>query len=80
MVLGRLAVDVTYQRQGIGSGLLRDALRRTLQVSRQAGLRAMLVHAIDDEAAAFYSAHGFIAFPPGTRTLYLPIESIAAAL
>jgi hypothetical protein len=40
----------------------------------------MLVHAIDDEAAAFYSAHGFIAFPPGTRTLYLPIEAIAAAL
>ncbi len=80
MVLGRLAVDITYQRQGIGSGLLRDALRRTLQVSRQAGLRAMLVHAIDDEAAAFYSAHGFIAFPAGTRTLYLPIESIAAAL
>jgi GNAT superfamily N-acetyltransferase len=80
MVLGRLAVDLTFQRRGIGSGLLRDALRRTLQVSRQAGLRAMLVHAIDDEAAAFYSAHGFIAFPPGTRTLYLPIEAIAAAL
>ena len=80
MVLGRLAVDLTYQRQGIGSGLLRDAIRRTLQVSQQAGIRAMLVHAIDDKAAAFYAAHGFTEFPPSTRILYLPVETIASAL
>lgn len=80
MILGRLAVDVAYQGQGIGSGLLKDALQRTLQVSRQAGLRAMLVHAIDEKARLFYAAHGFIEFPLGTRILFLPVETIATAL
>jgi GNAT superfamily N-acetyltransferase len=77
MILGRLAVDLNYQRRGIGRGLLKDALLRTLQVSREVGVRAMLVHAIDEEAKAFYAAHGFIEFPAGTRTLFLPVETIA---
>lgn len=80
MILGRLAVDKSYQRRGIGSGLLRDALQRTLQVSQQVGVRAVLVHAIDDEARAFYAACGFSEFPTGSRTLYLPLESVAKAL
>jgi GNAT superfamily N-acetyltransferase len=80
MVLGRLAVDVNYQGRGIGRGLLKDALLRTLQVSRQVGVRALLVHAIDDKAKAFYAAHGFIEFPAGARTLYLPVETIARGL
>lgn len=80
MVLGRLAVDTRHQRLGIGRGLLKDALLRTLQVSRQVGVRALLVHAIDDEAKAFYAAHGFFAFPAGTRTLFLPVETIAKGL
>ncbi len=80
MVLGRLAVDRGHQRGGVGGGLLKDALRRTLQVATQVGVRAVLVHAIDDAAAAFYAQYGFIEFPAGTRTLYLPVESIAAAL
>ena len=80
MILGRLAVDVEYQRAGIGTGLLRDAMLRTLQVSEQVGVRALLVHAIDDTAKGFYVAHGFIEFPTGTRTLFLPLEAIARAL
>ena len=80
MVLGRLAVDLRYQRLGIGRGLLKDALLRTLQVSRQVGVRALLVHAIDDEAKMFYAAHAFIEFPAGTLTLFLPVETIAKAL
>lgn len=80
MVLGRLAVDMRYQRLGIGRGLLKDALLRTLQVSREVGVRALLVHAIDDEAKAFYAARGFIEFPAGTRTLFLPVETIARGL
>jgi GNAT superfamily N-acetyltransferase len=80
MVVGRLAVDRDYQRRGIGAGLLKDALSRTLQVSKQVGVRAVLVHAIDDEAKALYAALGFIEFPVGTRTLYLPVETIAKAL
>jgi GNAT superfamily N-acetyltransferase len=80
MVLGRLAVDLRYQRLGIGRGLLKDALLRTLQVSREVGVRALLVHAIDEEAKEFYAAHGFIEFPVGTRTLFLPVETIARGL
>jgi len=80
MVLGRLAVDLRYQQLGMGRGLLKDALLRTLQVSRQVGVRALLVHGIDEEAKTFYAAHGFIEFPAGTRTLFLPAETIAKAL
>jgi GNAT superfamily N-acetyltransferase len=80
MVLGRLAVDLMYQGRGIGRGLLKDALLRTLQVSREVGVRALLVHAIGGEAKKFYAAHRFIEFPAGTRTLFLPIETIARGL
>jgi GNAT superfamily N-acetyltransferase len=80
MILGRLAVDRAYQRVGIGSSLLMDALQRTLQVSTQVGVRAVLVHAIDENAKAFYAAYGFVEFPSGTRTLFLALESIAKAL
>jgi GNAT superfamily N-acetyltransferase len=80
MVLGRLAVDLRFQQLGIGRGLLRDALLRTLQVSREVGVRALLVHAIDDEAKAFYAVHGFIEFPAGARTLFLAAETIAKGL
>ena len=80
MVLGRLAVDLDLQGRGIGRGLLKDALLRTLQVSREVGVRALLVHAVDDEAKAFYGAQGFIEFPAGTLTLFLPVETIARGL
>jgi GNAT superfamily N-acetyltransferase len=80
MVLGRLAVDLSYRGRGIGWGMSKDALLRTLQVSREVGVRAMLVHAIDDEAKAFYAAHGFIEFPASTRTLFLAVETIARGL
>lgn len=80
MVLGRLAVDLQYQRSGIGGGLLKDALLRTLQVSEKVGVRALLVHAINDAAKAFYAAYGFVEFPTGTRTLFLPLETMARAL
>lgn len=79
MVLGRLAVDRGHERRGLGSGLLREALRRTLEASQVAGLRALLVHAIDDEAAAFYTQYGFQEFPAGGRTLFLPVETVRAS-
>lgn len=80
MVLGRLAVDLRHQHAGIGGGLLKDALLRTLQVSEQVGVRALLVHAINDAAKAFYAAYDFVEFPAGTRTLFLPLEAVARAL
>ncbi len=63
MVLGRLAVDQRWQRAGLGRGLLRDALLRTLSVSRHAGIQALLVHTLSEEAKRFYIRNGFIESP-----------------
>jgi len=54
IVLARLAVDASIQGKGIGSALLKDALTRTAQAANAIGARALLVHAKDDEAKAFY--------------------------
>ena len=80
MVLGRLAVDLRHAGKGLGPMLLREAMTRTLKVSRDAGVRALIVHAIDDNAVGFYAKYGFQMFPPETRTLFLPIETIAEAV
>lgn len=55
MVLGRLAVDINYQGKRIGRGLVKDAVMRTLQASEIGGIRAILVHALDEEAKKFYT-------------------------
>ncbi|MGV3548781.1 GNAT family N-acetyltransferase [Rhizobium sp.] len=60
MILARLAIDQNWQGQGLGSGLLREAILRTAQVARIAGVRAMLVHATDRDAAKFYERAGFV--------------------
>lgn len=80
VVLGRLAVDRRHHGRGLGRALLGEAMRRTLDISRLAGVRMLMVHAIDEEAAGFYLRSGFHAFPAGGRTLYLPIETIVAGL
>lgn len=74
IVLGRLAVHVDRAGQGIGSGLLKDAVLRTLQTSEQIGARALLCHAIDESAKAFYLKHGFIASPIHKMTVMLPLR------
>src|SRR3546814_11082102 len=55
VILARLAVDLDYQRRGLGFSLLQDAIRRTLAIAEQAGIRALLTHPIDAEAEAFRS-------------------------
>lgn len=80
MVLGRLAVDRTYQRRGIGSDLLKDALTRALHASRTVGSRALIVQAKDDDAVPFYAAFGFRAFLNEHRTLFITMDEIAKAL
>jgi GNAT superfamily N-acetyltransferase len=80
VVLARLAVDHTFQGKGIGAALLRDALVRSCDVAAIVGTRAVIVHAIDDAAAKFYARYGFMEFPHGSRTLFLPMETIAAAI
>ena len=63
MVLARLAIDRTWQGRGLGSGLLKDALTRTLAAAEIAGIRAMVVHAKDEIAKTFYERFDFIPFP-----------------
>lgn len=63
MLLARLAIARDMQGRGLGAGLLKDALGRTLQAAEIAGLRAFAVHAKDDEARAFYERFDFIASP-----------------
>ena len=60
--------------------MLRDAFRRILQAAEAVGCRAVLVHAIDQKAVDFYTAHGFVEFPGGSRSLFLPLETIRGAL
>jgi GNAT superfamily N-acetyltransferase len=80
MVLGRLTVDHRFQGQGLGRALLRDALLRTLQAAEIAGVRAILVHAKDDRARAFYERGGFLPSPIDPLTLMLPLKDARAAL
>ena len=58
MILGRLAVDKAHQGQGVGRALLRDAILRTLQAAAIGGIRAILVHAISEDAKRFYERCG----------------------
>lgn len=80
VVLGRLAVDRSHSSLGLGSGLLREAIQRTLEVSRTIGARGLMVHVIDEDAEAFYLQYGFVRSPTAGRSLILPIETIEAAL
>jgi predicted N-acetyltransferase YhbS len=76
MLLARLAVDVTEQGQGIGKGLLKDALLRTLQAADIAGLRAVIVHAKDAQAKAFYEKFGFESSPLDEFHLMLLLKDV----
>lgn len=80
LVLGRLAVDRSCAGQGIGGGLLRDAVLRTLQVAEIAGVAALLVHAKDRRAAEFYLRHGFVPSPMSELTLMLSVREMAALI
>jgi len=74
VILARLAVSQQDQGRGVGYGLLQDALRRTMLIAEQAGIRAMLTHPIDDDAAKFYGKFGFIASPLRDQQLLLLLK------
>ena len=74
VVLGRLAVDRRHQGQGLDRALVADALRRSLAARRLIGARALLVHAIDEQAAAFYRSLGFRPSPLSSSTLILQLS------
>jgi predicted N-acetyltransferase YhbS len=80
LLIGRLAVDRQYQGKGLGADLLFDGVRLCLEVSEIAGVRAIITHAIDDDAVRFYLRHGFLRSPLGDRVMLLPIEAARAAV
>jgi len=80
MVLGRLAVDRGFQGRRLGSALLRDAILRTIQVADVVGIRAILAHAISEDARQFYEARGFMPSPVDRMTLLLPLTAAAKAI
>ncbi len=80
MVIGRLAVSRSFQGQGIGAALLRDAVLRTVQAAEIAGIRAILVHAISERARQFYASYGFTAPLSHPMTLAITIRDAAKIL
>jgi GNAT superfamily N-acetyltransferase len=76
MLLARLAVALTWQGEGLGAGLLKDAMLRTLQAGDIAGIRAFAVHAKDDAAAAFYRHFDFIPAPTDPLHLFLLLKDL----
>jgi GNAT superfamily N-acetyltransferase len=76
MVLARLAVSNSDQGRGIGAGLLKDAMLRTIQAADIAGIRALVVHAKDENARRFYEHFGFISSPTDPLHLYLLVKDI----
>jgi len=74
VILARLAVDLDYQKRGLGFSLLQDAISRTVAIADQAGIRALLTHPLDAEADAFYRRFGFESTPLQERQLILLLK------
>lgn len=75
-ILGRLAIDKTYQGKGIGVALLQDAVIRTAKAAEILGIRGLLVHALSIEGKAFYEHHGFVVSPTQPMTLILSLKKL----
>lgn len=80
ILLSRLAVDSKEQGNGLGANLLRDAITRTIQAAEHVGIRAMLVHALHNEARTFYTHHGFEPSPTDDLHLMLLIKDAKASI
>lgn len=78
MVLGRLAVDRRAQGIQLGAALLQDAVHRAIAVSQNTGVRALLVHALHEQAKTFYEHYGFQVSPMHPMTLMLRLNSAKA--
>lgn len=80
MVVGRLAIEKGWQGRYLGKSLLRDAVLRTVQAAETGGIRAILVHAISEDAKRFYERYGFSASPIDPMTLMITISDAKRAL
>jgi GNAT superfamily N-acetyltransferase len=79
MLLARLAISRHWQGRGLGAGLLKDAMLRTVEAADIAGIRAFAVHAKDDNAKAFYERFDFIPSPSDPYHLFRLLKDIRAA-
>ncbi len=80
LLRGQLATDVGWAGRGVGTGLVKHALGRCVQAAALVGGRALMVNAIDDEAAAFWCRRGFVPSKDDPLLLFQPIAAIAASL
>ena len=80
VLLGRLAVDQSFQGRGLGRALLRDAVLRTLQAADIIGVRAILVHALSEKAKRFYETCGFMPSHVNPMTLMITVSEAIKAL
>lgn len=80
LLLGQLATDAEWAGRGIGSGLLKHALERCIEAAKLVGGRALIVNAVDEEAAAFWQRRGFLPSKDDPMILFRSIADIAASL
>lgn len=80
LLLGQLAADINWAGHGIGTGLLKHALERCVEASALIGGRALIVNAVDDEAAEFWRRRGFLPSRDDPMILFRSIADIAASL
>lgn len=79
-LIGRLAVHKDMQQQGIGSALMRDAILRVAQASEFLGIKGIMVHALDDDAAKFYTERGFRPSKVDDQHLMISMSELTAEL
>jgi GNAT superfamily N-acetyltransferase len=80
MLLARLAIAASWQGKGLGAGLLKDAMLRTLQAAEIAGIRAFAVHAKDDQARAFYEHFDFVPSPTDPYHLFRLLKDVRGVM
>lgn len=80
VLLGKLAIAESHQNQGLGSILLADALQRVALASQVMAVYALVIDALNEQAAEFYRQFGFITLPSHPLKLFLPMDTVAALL
>ena len=80
LLLGRLAIDRRYHNQGLGRALLRDAMLRAVHVAQDAGVFAIMVHALSEQAKRFYLSRGFVESPLQPMTLMTTLATVRSIL
>lgn len=80
LLLGQLATDIEWGGQGVGTGLLKHALERSVEAASLIGGRALVVNAVDEEAAEFWTRRGFVTSKDDPMILFRSMADIAASL